>query len=91
MAKTKFPTSMQEACEMLYAQLSKEEVELIKQCKLTMTDFHFSLGLWMRNQWIYKGLKAADLGLNEPFLDMNADMLSDEILNYLFDYIRNNK
>ena len=92
MAKTKLPTSMQEACEMLYAQLSKEEVELIKKGQLTTTDLHFGLGLWLRNNWIHRGhLKAEDVGLHEDFLNMNPDMLSDEILNYLFDYIRNPK
>ena len=80
---------MQEACEMLYARLSKEEVDLIKKGQLTSTDLHFSLGLWLRNNWIYRGnLKASDLGLDDFFLDMNPDMFSDEIINYLFDYIR---
>lgn len=47
---------MQEACAMLKANLSDEDIMLIKQGKVDATDMHFSLGLWIRNNWIYKGL-----------------------------------
>lgn len=38
MANKKLPTSMQEACEMLYAQLTPEDIELIRSGKVNATE-----------------------------------------------------
>lgn len=60
---------MQEACAMLKANLPEEDILLIKQGKVDATDMHFSLGLWIRNNWIYKGLTPQILGLEDMFDD----------------------
>ena len=80
---------MQEACEMLYKKLSKEDIELIKQGKVDASDMHFGLGLWIRNNWIYKGLNPEDLGM-EPFTCF-PDMLSNDIIEAFIEYIRKGK
>ena len=69
---------MHEACTMLKANLSDEDILLIKQGKVDATDMHFSLGLWIRKNWIYKGLAPQALGLGDRCLD--ADDFSEGIL-----------
>ena len=83
------PTSMQEACAMLKANLSDEDILLIKQGKVDTTDMHFSLGLWIRNNWIYKGLTPETLGLELMFPD--ADEFSEKILKAFIKYIKKSK
>lgn len=91
MAKAKIPTSMQEACEILCAQLSVEDIDLIKSGQITPTDMHFFLGLWIRNNWIYKGkLQPSQLGLDDT-LGLFPDSISDEILTNLVSFIKENK
>lgn len=80
---------MQEACTMLKANLSDEDILLIKQRKVDATDMHFSLGLWIRNNWIYKGLTPEALGLEVMFVD--ADDFSQEILEAFIKYIKKSK
>ena len=85
----KFPKSIQEACEILYAQLAPEEVEQIRAGKVDATDMHFSLGLWIRNNWIYKGLAPETLGFE--LMSPDADDFSDEILKVFIKYIKKSK
>lgn len=77
---------MQEACNMLKANLSQEDILLIKQGKVDATDMHFSLGLWIRNNWIYKGLSPETLGLESIIWD--ADGYSNDILEAFIKYIK---
>ena len=86
MASAKLPTSMQEACKMLKEELSDEDILLVKQGKVDATDLHFSLGLWIRNSWIYKGLSPEVLGLESIIWD--ADGFSDDILESFIKYIK---
>lgn len=83
------PTSMQEACTMLKANLPVEDILLIKQGKVDSTDMHFSLGLWIRNNWIYKGLAPEALGLGDMCID--ADDFSEQILEAFIKYIKKSK
>ena len=83
------PTSMQEACTMLKANLSDEDILLIKQGKVDATDMHFSLGLWIRNNWIYKGLAPETLGLGD--MCIGADDFSEQILEAFIKYIKKSK
>lgn len=83
------PSSMQEACTMLRANLSEEDVLLIKQGKVDATDMHFTLGLWIRNTWIYKGLTPEALGLELMVPD--ADEFSEKILNAFIKFIKKSK
>lgn len=83
------PTSMQEACTMLKANLSDEDILLIKQGKVDATDMHFTLGLWIRNNWIYKGLTPEALGLRLMFVD--ADDFSEHILKAFIKHIKKSK
>ena len=89
MSKEKLPSSMQEACTMLKANLSDEDILLIKQGKVDTTDMHFTLGLWIRNNWIYKGLAPEALGLRLMFID--ADDFSEHILKAFVKYIKKSK
>ncbi len=83
------PSSMQEACTMLKEVLSDEDILLIKQGKVDATDLHFSLGLWIRNSWIYKGLSPEVLGLES--ISWDADGFSDDILEAFIKYIKKEK
>lgn len=89
MTEVKLPTSMQEACKMLKEILKEDELLLIKQGKVDATDMHFSLGLWIRNNWIYKGLAPEALDLRFMFVD--ADDFSEHILKAFVKYIKKSK
>ena len=49
--KNKIPQTKEEAFAQLDALLSEEDKNAIVEDKVF--DFHFSLGLWIRNNWIY--------------------------------------
>ena len=50
--ETKIPKTKQEAFAQLDAMLSEEEKsELAKSDPI---DYHFTLGMWIRNNWIYE-------------------------------------
>ena len=51
MAKTKIPTTLEEAFALLDAKLTADEKNKLLQAE-DSTDFHFGLGLWIRNNWI---------------------------------------
>ena len=61
------PKTVAEAFKRLDKRLSKEEKKAIIEAE-DMFEFHFSLGMWIRNHWIYTGEKenleslAKDLG-----------------------------
>ena len=50
------PKTAAEAFKRLDRKLTKEEKKEIVEAK-DMIDFHFSLGMWIRNYWIYSGEK----------------------------------
>lgn len=83
------PTSMQEACAMLKANLSDEDILLLKQGKVDSSDMHFTLGLWIRNNWIYKGLTPETLGFE--LMSPDADEFSEKILKAFIKFIKKSK
>ena len=50
------PKTAVEAVKRLDKRLTKEEKQLIVNAE-NMFEFHFTLGLWIRNNWIYSGEK----------------------------------
>ena len=72
-----------DAFERLDKRLSEEEKKVILKSK-DMSEFHFSLGMWIRNTWIYANEQehvealAKDFG-KEFFIE--ADGLSSTILD----------
>lgn len=80
MAKTNIPTTIEEAFSLLDAKLTAEEKNQLLQVDDSV-DFHFGLGLWIRNNWLYP-----ESGANFPFsfdedqLFMDPDDFSDELI-----------
>ena len=76
------PKTAAEAFKRLDRRLSKEEKQQIAEAE-DMFDFHFGLGLWIRNHWIYTGerenLESLLKDLGEPEFLM-GDMASSAIL-----------
>lgn len=87
--ETKIPHTKNEAFAQLDAMLSeKEKSELAKSDPI---EYHFSLGMWIRNNWIYeqdgedvKRLAKA-FRTEMPFLE--ADDLSMKIIEYYQRYL----
>ena len=58
--KTKIPQTKQEAFAQLDEMLSeKDKNELVKGEAI---EFHFSLGMWIRNNWIYEQVEERSRG-----------------------------
>lgn len=76
------PKTMAEAFKRLDKRLTHEEKQQILDAK-DMIDFHFGLGMWIRNYWIYTGEKEnveslmTDLGVK---MFLGADDASSTIL-----------
>ena len=77
------PKTAAEAWKRLDKRLSEEDKKAIKEAE-DMVDFHFSLGMWIRNYWIYTGerenLESLMKELGEPEFLM-GDMASSVILD----------
>ena len=80
------PKTAAEAFKRLDRKLTKEEKQEIVEAK-DMFDFHFSLGMWIRNYWIYSGEKVnlvsllKDLGEKVPgFDDVDSEEITDPII-----------
>ena len=76
------PKTAAEAWKRLDKRLSEEEKKAIREAE-NMSEFHFSLGMWIRNYWIYTGerenLESLMKDLGEPEFLM-GDMASSAIL-----------
>lgn len=88
--ETKIPKTKNEVFAQLDEMLSEEEKrEMVKSDPIS---YHFSLGMWIRNNWIYKQeeedmtrlAKAFRTGM--PFLE--ADELSGKIIEYYQRYLK---
>ena len=92
--ETKIPQTKQEAFAQLDALLSeKDKSELVKGDAI---DYHFSLGMWIRNNWIYGQSEEDVEGLGKAFrLDMwfiDTDGVSEKIIeSYQRNLKRKNK
>lgn len=84
------PKTAAEAWKRLDKRLTQEEKQQIAESE-DMVDFHFGLGMWIRNCWIYTGEREnlesllKDLGEWE-FL--TGDMASSVILNAYQKYLK---
>lgn len=79
----KCPKTAAEAWKRLDKRLTQEEKKLIVEAE-DMVNFHFGLGLWIRNYWLYTGerenVKSLLKDLGEPEF-LIGDMASSAILD----------
>ena len=88
--KTKIPNTKQEAFAQLDEILSeKEKNELVKG---DAVEFHFSLGMWIRNNWIYEQKEEDVTRLAKAFrmdyIVFDPDGLSGKIIEYYQRYLK---
>ena len=87
----KIPQTKNEAFAQLDAMLSeKEKSELVKSDPF---EYHFSLGMWIRNNWIYEQEEEDVKRLAKAFRRMEmsffeADDLSMKIIEYYQRYLK---
>lgn len=82
--ETKIPQTKNEAFAQLDAMLSdKEKSELAKGDAIA---YHFTLGMWIRNNWIYQqreeDVKRLAKAFRTEMLFFEADSLSGKIIEY---------
>jgi hypothetical protein len=88
--ETKIPKTKNEAFAQLDAMLSDEEKrELVKSDPI---EHHFSLGMWIRNNWIYQqeeeDVKRFGKAFRTEMLFFEADDLSMKIIEYYQRYLK---
>ena len=88
--ETKIPQTKNEAFAQLDAMLSdKEKSELAKSEAI---EYHFSLGMWIRNKWIYEQNEEDVTRLAKAFrmemLFFHPDELSEKIIEYYQRYLK---
>ena len=91
--ETKIPQTKQEAFALLDEMLSeKDKSELVKSDPI---DYHFSLGMWIRNNWIYEqeeeDVKRLAKAFRIEMLFFDADGLSEKIIEYYQRYVWRNR
>ncbi len=78
---TRCPKTAAEAWERLDQRLTQKEKQQIVEAEF-MFDFHFGLGMWIRNNWIYKGepenLKSLLIDLGEEVIDLSDTFMEGE-------------
>ena len=79
--KNKIPQTKEEAFAQLDALLSEEDKNSIVEDKVF--DFHFSLGLWIRNNWIYP--------MSHEEIQSLIDETSSIIIEKYVEYLKNKK
>lgn len=86
----KCPKTAAEAWKRLDKRLNEEDKKAIREAE-DMVEFHFSLGMWIRNYWIYTGEREnldsllKDLGAPEFLV---GDMASSAILEAYQKHLR---
>ena len=88
--ESKIPKTKNEAFAQLDAMLSeKEKMDLVKSHPI---EFHFSLGMWIRNNWIYQqeeeDVKRLAKAFRTEMLFFEADDLSMKIIEYYQRYLK---
>ena len=87
------PKTKEECFDQLDEMLSEEDKWAIVKSKDT-TEFHFTLGLWIRNHWLYKfseeekELFFKEFGRDIPFFE--PDFISGEIIEEYQKHLRKN-
>ena len=88
--ETKIPQTKNEAFTQLDAMLSeKDKSELAKSDAI---EYHFTLGMWIRNNWIYQqeeeDVKQLANAFRMEMLFFEADDLSMKIIEYYQRYLK---
>ena len=87
---TKIPQTKKEAFAQLDAMLSEEDKNAIMNGN--PFEFHFSLGLWIRNNWIYEqdeeDVKRLAKAFRTEVFFFEADDLSMKIIEYYQRYLK---
>ena len=88
--ETKIPQTKKEAFAQLDAMLSEEDKSTIMNGD--PIEFHFSLGMWIRNNWIYEqeeeDVKRLAKAFRTEMLFFEADNLSEKIIEYYQRYLK---
>ncbi len=88
--ETKIPQTKNEAFAQLDAMLSEEDKNAIMNGN--PFEFHFSLGLWIRNNWIYEqdeeDVKRLAKAFRTEMFFFEADDLSMKIIEYYQRYLK---
>ena len=75
------PKTAAEAWKRLDKRLSEEDKKAIREAE-DMVDFHFSLGMWIRNNWIYTGEKE---NLDSLMIDLGeATVIGEDENRFVF-------
>ena len=90
--ETKIPKTKKEAFAQLDEMLSeKDKKELANGDAI---EFHFSLGMWIRNNWIYlqneEDVKRLAKAFRTEMMFFEADSLSHKIIEYYQRYLKRN-
>lgn len=89
--ETKIPQTKQEAFDQLDQMLTKEEKEKMISTGDSI-DYHFTLGLWIRNNWIYEQSEEDVKRLAKAFRDdlwfVEPDSLSWKIIDSYIRYLK---
>lgn len=90
----KLPTTKQECFQKLESLLSEEDLNKIKSDPFSNDiDYHFSLGLWIRNNWLYKHREHFEKIFSTTpeedgfVMPQMADDKSAEIIDEFLDYL----
>lgn len=87
----KIPHTKQEVFAQLDKMLSEEDKKAIMQAEDTI-EFHFSLGLWIRNNWIYEqdeeNVKCLAKAFRTDYIFFEADNLSEKIMESYQRYLK---
>ena len=88
--ETKIPKTKNEAFAQLDTMLSEEDKnELVKGDAI---EFHFSLGMWIRNNWIYEqeeeDIKRLAKAFRTEMFFFEVDSLSEKIIEYYQRYLK---
>ena len=88
--ETRIPHTKPEAFAQLDAMLSEEEKSEL--AKSDAIEYHFSLGLWIRNNWIYQqeeeDVKRLAKAFRTEMWCFEADELSGKIIEYYQRYLK---
>lgn len=101
MARKKYPQTTQEAFEIIDNMLTDDEKRAAVKQKTAdfSSEQHFSLGLWIRNNWIYKGDVSYEVltgqeapefkeGMPFPYITTSADDISSKFLELYHKHLK---
>ena len=85
------PKTKQEAFDQLDRMLTKEEMEKMMSVGDTI-EYHFTLGLWIRNNWIYEqdeeDVNRLAKAFRIEFIVFDPDSLSEKIIESYQKYVK---